>query len=95
MERKELTNLMEILVTHKYNELKDVLGVCTCERCKLDMMSYALNRLPARYVVSEKGEAMSKVDSMSVQFDSDCMIALTMAAKVVGEHPRHEEKERI
>ena len=55
------------------------------------MLSYALNRFPAKYVVTEKGEAMTKVHSMSVQFDSDITGALTMAAKAVTEHPRHEK----
>ena len=91
MERQVLTNLMEQLVEQKYEELKDVLDVCQCERCRLDMLSYALNRFPAKYVVTEKGEAITKVHSMSVQFDSDITGALTMAAKAVTEHPRHEK----
>ena len=89
MERQELTNLMEQLVEQKYEELKDVLNVCQCERCRLDMLSFALNRFPAKYVVTAKGEALTKVNSMSVQFDSDITTALTMAAKMVTENPRH------
>lgn len=88
-----LNNLMEILVEQKYDETKDTLGGCQCEQCRLDILSYALNRLPARYVVSQKGEALAKVASMSVQFESDIICALAMASKVVKEHPRHELQE--
>ena len=95
MERQELTNIMEIMVQFKYNELKDILNICQCEKCKLDLMSYALNRLPAKYVVSEKGEAFSKVDTTSVQFDSDIICALVEGAKIVKDHPRHDPSEFV
>jgi len=89
MQKTELKNLMEILVECKYEEVKDALEVCTCDQCRLDVLSYALNRLPAKYVVTDKGEALAKVSSMSLQFDSDILCALTMGAKIVREHPRH------
>lgn len=95
MERQELTNIMELMVRFKYNDIKDILNVCQCEKCRLDMMSYALNRLPSKYVVSEKGEAYSKIAASSVQFDSDILCALVEGARQVREHPRHGADEFV
>ena len=89
MERQELTNIMELMVKFKYKELKDILNICQCEKCTLDLYSYALNRLPSKYVVTEKGEAFSKINATSVQFESDITCALVEGAKVIKEHPRH------
>ena len=93
MERQELTNIMELMVKFKYNDIKDILNVCRCKRCTLDLLSFALNKLPAKYVVSEKGEAMAKINASSVQFDSDIICALVEAAKVVKENPRHNDED--
>lgn len=95
MERQELTNIMELMVQFKYNEIKTILNMCQCEKCKLDLFSYALNRLPCKYVVSEKGEALTKINASSVQFDSDIICALVEGAKVVKEHPRHDPSEFV
>ena len=95
MERQELTNIMELMVRFKYKEIKNVLNICQCEKCTLDLYSYALNRLPSKYVVTEKGEAYSKINATSVQFESDITCALVEAAKVVKEHPRHGADEFV
>ena len=95
MERQELTNIMELMVKFKYKEIRNVLNLCQCEKCTLDLYSYALNRLPSKYVVTEKGEAYSKINATSVQFDSDITCALVEAAKVVKEHPRHGADEFV
>lgn len=89
-EERNLMNLMEILVTNKYNEVKGALGACQCPRCRLDILSYVLNRLPPKYVVTDRGAALSKVQGMSLQFDSDVLRELVNAAEIVKKHPRHQ-----
>ncbi len=43
---------------------------CSCEQCQLDTAAYVLNRMPPRYVVSERGIAHAEAQSES-QLDAD------------------------
>ena len=61
----KLKNYMEEVVDRKLKELlQDRNDVCQCKHCRLDIMAIALNDLPPRYIVSEKGEVYSKVSSL-------------------------------
>lgn len=82
-------NIMEDIVENKMNQMQPTLGCCTCERCRSDIVAYALNQLPPKYVATAKGEAYSKVYTLSVQHDADVMAAITQGAKLVEKHPRH------
>lgn len=85
-----IKNYMEEVV---FNVLKDILqdiNVCTCEKCTLDIAAIALNDLPTKYIVTEKGELYSKVESLKQQFDVDVVSAITKAAVLVKRNPRHE-----
>lgn len=82
-------NVMELLVEEKYEKIKDDLDCCTCAQCRNDVLAYALNQLPSKYVVTPKGEAYSKTFALSVQHDTDIIAALTAGANLVREHPRH------
>lgn len=37
-------------------------GFCGCEVCKADVLVFALNRLPARYVASEEGRIITELN---------------------------------
>lgn len=56
-----LYNQFEQLVSDTVDQLFDELiadgssDVCDCRQCRLDVACYALNRLPPRYIVSERG----------------------------------------
>lgn len=86
-----LKNYMEEIV---FNQLKDVLkdiNCCTCEKCLLDIAAIALNALPPKYVVTEKGELYSKINMLKQQFEVDVIAAITKAAVIVKRRPRHEQ----
>lgn len=85
-----LRNLMEDVVIMQLDELMKVFGCCQCEQCRLDIASYALNRLPAKYVVTTQGELLSKLDSLDVQFEANITAAITQGILLVSKNPRHE-----
>ncbi|ACB85296.1 late competence development ComFB family protein [Natranaerobius thermophilus] len=86
----KLQNYMEKVVEKKLEEiLTDRKEVCDCQQCKLDIMALALNDLPPRYVVTEKGEVFSKIDSLFVQFSTDVTTAIIKAIDQVKTQPRH------
>lgn len=82
-------NIMEDIVENKMNQIQGTLGCCTCEHCRSDIIAYALNHLPPKYVVTAKGEVYSKLYTLSVQHDADIMSALTQGANLVAKNPRH------
>lgn len=86
----QIKNYMEEIV---FNQMKDVLAdinVCTCEKCLLDIAAIALNDLPPKYIVTEKGELYSKINTLGQQFEVDVVSAITKAAVLVKRRPRHE-----
>ena len=65
---------------------------CTCEACRNDIIAYALNQLPPKYVATRKGEVYSKTFILRNQHYADIMAALAKGAKVVSDHPRHDPR---
>ena len=85
-----LKNTTEDIVLKKNDQMKDSLDCCTCEYCRMDVATYALNRLPARYVATTQGELLSKLDSLEPQFDTTVMTVILQGAMLVKLHPRHK-----
>ena len=83
-------NLMEELVADKLDEYILDAGVCTCERCRADIMALALNKLPPRYIVSISGDVYSRFDAVKTQFQADVIITVLNAIEVIKSRPRHE-----
>ncbi|MGE5328906.1 MAG: late competence development ComFB family protein [Deltaproteobacteria bacterium] len=92
MAQKELNikNYMEEVVYGFFDEILKDLNVCNCEKCRMDIAAIALNQLPAKYIVTEKGELYSKINTLRQQFEVDVIAAITKAAVLVKRSPRHE-----
>lgn len=86
----QIKNYMEEIVFSMIKEVLDDINVCSCDKCILDIAAIALNDLPSRYIVSEKGELYSKINSLRQQFEVDVISAITKAAVLVKRSPRHE-----
>ncbi|MEG6522052.1 late competence development ComFB family protein [Desulfotomaculum sp. 1211_IL3151] len=71
----------------KYAEKKP--GTCTCDRCRSDIMAIALNSLPTRYVVTDKGSIFTKVAMEQIGGRAQVIAAILNAIKLVQESPRH------
>jgi competence protein ComFB len=53
----------------------------------------ALNDLPTKYVVSEKGELYTKLNELEQQFEIDVETAIIKAAVIVSRNPKHSVTE--
>ena len=86
---KQLHNHSEELVLHnlKYLLEKDYPGVCSCEQCLLDMASFTLNRMPAKYISTDKGNLHAKIAEFEQQYQVDLITYLTKAIHTVQENP--------
>jgi competence protein ComFB len=92
----KLHNYTEDLVIDKLKELleqDDHDDVCKCDKCVLDMCTFALNRLSPQYVVSHKGEVFTKINDFNQQSKVDVMATVAKAIEVVSKNPHEEEKD--
>ena len=84
-----------------YNHMEDVVkdtledllskkeDICKCEKCKFDIMAWALNRLPPKYIVSDRGRIFTKLQEVEVQFRADVVRELTKAISHISKNPQH------
>ena len=85
-----LKNFIEDVVENILGELlNNYPQLCKCEKCLLDIKAIALNKLPAKYIVSEKGEVYSKIEAFNRQFEIDVTRQLIDAIEKVNINP-HE-----
>jgi len=82
-------NIMEELVEEEFDAAAPGLNCCTCEACRNDIIAFALNQLPPKYVATRKGEVYSKTFILRNQHYADIMAALAKGANLVRENPRH------
>lgn len=86
----EIHNYMEDMVN---DELDGLLAgtddLCKCQKCKLDIKVWALNRLPPKYVITDKGRMYTKLKEQEIQFRADVSRELTKAVLHVTRNPQH------
>ncbi|MCL2665002.1 MAG: late competence development ComFB family protein [Defluviitaleaceae bacterium] len=87
----KMKNYMEDCVEGMLPQILDQLDICKCDRCKMDILAYVLNKLPPKYVVTRKGHLYTKINAIQTQFDVDIISAITQAAAIVSKQPRHED----
>lgn len=58
------------------------------EKTRLDVMAYALNRLPPKYVATPRGHLYTRVQELRQQFRTDIVVELTKAIEHVLANPR-------
>jgi competence protein ComFB len=86
----KILNYMEDMVSDKLEEmLADRPDMCKCQKCRLDVMVWALNHLPPKYVITEKGRLYTKLTEQEIQFRADVVKELTRAILRVSKNPNH------
>jgi competence protein ComFB len=89
MEEVILVNKMESVVKQMAEKMLFESGMCSCQRCLLDVLALALNSLPPKYVVTNIGNAVTNVDLDSSQWKANVTMAICNAINVVKSRPRH------
>jgi len=77
----------------RLNEAKPSWFTCDCEDCRLDVVSYVLNRIPPRYVVSGRGvvHTMKLVPTPQIKADIDALVIEAVRAINSTKRPYHKE----
>ena len=87
-----IRNYTEIAVEEVFDEvlagfLQKKPEMCTCPRCRDDIKALALNRLPPRYVASDRGAIFTKVAFDLVGGKAQIIAALWDAMEQVSLKP--------
>lgn len=87
----ELHNNMEDLV-FRYVEtsMNRMESICKCGKCKKDVAAIALNNLPSKYIVTDKGDMYTRLKEMESQYIADVVREVTKAITIVNNNPMHE-----
>lgn len=88
----EYRNLMEDIVVQNAITMMQVRECCTCDACTSDVVAYALNHVPPRYVATRKGQMLAKISGYELQYKADVVSAICEAIEVVKESPRHDDR---
>ncbi|MDA8226561.1 MAG: late competence development ComFB family protein [Desulfitobacterium hafniense] len=86
----ELKNHTEIVVRQALQDyLKQTALPCACEHCQADILALALNKLPAKYYVSPRGEILTNWESQATPDQAKVMAEVVRAAQIVSAAPSH------
>lgn len=83
-------NITQTLVEQKVDKYIKLFGLCTCPRCRIDVIALALSNLPAKYVVARRHEMVPMLSIYEGKFNAAIISQVMNACKQVMEHPRHE-----
>jgi competence protein ComFB len=88
-----LKNITEDDVENQLNDLLSKMpNICSCQQCRLDMATYALNRLKPNYIRTDTGALFHKVNVSSTTAKTEILTAVLTAINTIGEHPHHDPK---
>jgi competence protein ComFB len=85
-----IRNIMEDAVRKNLVATMEKQGVCTCKDCQDDVVAYALNHLPPKYVSTYEGDVYSRIEAFTQQFEVDIQMAVAKGINVVSLNPRHK-----
>lgn len=85
-------NVMEFVVESKVDKYIDLFGLCHCPRCRADVIALALNRLPAKYIVTPKNEALPRISMYESNLGTVATAEILWACKAVFDAPRHKKE---
>lgn len=82
-------NVMERIVNDKIIYYMRQFDVCTCDRCKADVIALTLNGLLPKYIVTMPAAVDPLISFYTNRLISDVTVEATKACMVVKENPRH------
>jgi competence protein ComFB len=84
-----IKNLVEDHVTAAYEMLRPHFpAFCGCELCREDVLTFALNRLPPRYVARREGSIVTEVNLEKEQSRAAIEVVVMEALRKISVAPR-------
>ena len=90
-------NVMEIWVERCLADVIKDIDMCKCEKCLKDVYALSLNKLPPKYIISDKGIEECKIDCDFNEEKEEIIRCLRSSAEIVKKNPKHDgdETDRI
>ncbi|MEG0339231.1 MAG: late competence development ComFB family protein [Oscillospiraceae bacterium] len=82
----EPINIMEILLESRLDSAIEKFHCCTCDKCRKNITTLTLNKLPPCYVATQDASKMQEAES---QYAGQVATALVQAILNVKSHPSH------
>ena len=84
-----IKNLVEEHVIAAYDTLRPHFpAFCGCERCRDDVLTFALNRIPPRYVARREGSIVTEVNLEKEQSRAAIDVAVMEGFRRIAATPR-------
>ena len=82
-------NLTQALVEDKAEKLMKQFGMCTCNRCKVDVTAIALSNLPAKYVAMQNRDVLPLLSMYEERYSAAVTVQVMNACRLVMKRPHH------
>ena len=84
-----IKNLVEDHVTAAYDTLRPLFpAYCACDLCRDDVLAFALNRVPPRYVSRREGAVVTEVSLEKEQSRAAIEVVVMEALRKISVAPR-------
>ena len=83
-------NVTQALVEDKTEKYMKMFGMCTCNRCRIDVIALALSNLPAKYVVARPKDMIPRLSMYESKYSAAVITQVMKACKKVIDLPHHK-----
>lgn len=91
-----MVNVMEqILSRQNLNRYMQQYGVCSCSRCRADVLALILTRLPAKYVVVDNSSVAPIIGYYEGKFKIRILTEIIKSCMDVKDSPRHGREDTL
>ncbi len=84
----ELVNVAELAIKEKVSSVIERMNLCKCVKCRQDVIAFALNHLPARYLPQSRAGSID-IDRYLAEYGREVTAALVKSCIKVKANPRH------
>ena len=83
-------NVTQALVEDKAEKYMKMFNMCTCNRCRIDVIALALSNLPAKYVVAKPKDMIPRLSMYESKYSAAVITQVMKACKKVIDLPHHK-----
>ena len=87
-------NVTQALVEDKADKYIKMFGLCSCNRCRIDVVALALSNLPAKYVVAKPDELIPRLSMYEQKYNAAVVTQVMSACRKVLDRPHHEREQK-
>ena len=86
-------NVMQALVEEKVDKCMAEAGMCTCPRCRIDVIALTLSQLPSKYVVLHANDTLPMLTVYANRYSTVVTSQIMAACQRIKDNPRHHDHE--